>query len=369
MTDQPALDVDKKTSKRQYSPSHITFETFHDLLQRYQSTVEAVLRQRETAKATKKPKPTSTSKSKSNPNPKPQPAPADTESPIETAIITYLALDKWRYEILPATLRARSPQPPSLTHDELVQLMQWKLKHGVFRPALLGMVRSNPAERVRDATARAFALLVEESGSGSGSASASTPTGASTASATETGAGDGDAGDRAFPAAALDALVKPLRGVGPATASLVLSVASAAAAASAGDDVGAGAGADVDVDVDVDTPFYSDDVYLWLCLGGFPGGDAGAARFVRPNGELSVKYNVAEYRQLWRDVLRLRRRLGCKVVSCADVEKVAFVVRHLDVDVDVDVSSTEGIKGVRGKKREGEGDVAEEQLGRGKRRR
>lgn len=55
---------------------------------------------------------------------------------------------------------------------------------------------------------------------------------------------------------------------------------------------------------------------------------------IRPNGELNVKYNIPEYRQLWEAVRRLRARLAAQssdAVSCADVEKVAFVLRHYDV--------------------------------------
>jgi ADA HAT complex component 1 len=133
--------------------------------------------------------------------------------------------------------------------------------------------------------------------------------------------------DSAFPRQSLETLTAPLRGVGPATASLILSVATEAA------------------------PFYSDDVFLWLCLGVFPSSAAAAAaaaaedggekkggvsKRIRPNGELNVKYNIQEYRELWEAVQRLRARLAAQssdAVSCADVEKVAFVLRHYNVSV------------------------------------
>lgn len=133
----------------------------------------------------------------------------------------------------------------------------------------------------------------------------------------------------AFPRTSLDALSTPLRGVGPATASLILSIATSACAP------------------DRDVPFYSDDTYLWLCLEVYPHATQSErrtrrlARLTRPNGELNVKYNLHEYRELWDAVWELRGRLnrvasskrgeemGLRAVSCADIEKAAFVIRHI----------------------------------------
>ncbi|PYI21958.1 hypothetical protein BO99DRAFT_400321 [Aspergillus violaceofuscus CBS 115571] len=151
------------------------------------------------------------------------------------------------------------------------------------------MIRSNPDRLVREATGSAFRLL-------------------------------GDAELRGtFPGTALETLTGPLRGVGPATGSLVLSVLL-----SSDDGEGDGDGQGV--------PFYSDDVFLWLCLRVFPGGDLGrVGKAFKPgkSGELNVKYTVGEYRQLWEAVRRLRARLG---VGCAEIEKVAFVARFGGVD-------------------------------------
>lgn len=113
----------------------------------------------------------------------------------------------------------------------------------------------------------------------------------------------------------LDALTKPLRGVGVATASLILAIQS--------DHI----------------PFYSDDVYLWLCLGMYPSlveeEKNKVVKMIRANGELSVKYNLQEYRGLYEAVEGLRQRLKSdddgEMVSCSDVDKVAFVLRHIDV--------------------------------------
>lgn len=157
--------------------------------------------------------------------------------------------------------------------------------------------------------------------------------------------------DEAFPRPSLDALTKPLRGVGPATASLILSISTAAG------------------DASHQIPFYSDDVYLWLCLKDFPepeealkpqplisSGGASTetkpkkklSKYKRPNGELNVKYNASEYRQLWNASWELRERLNRSMdtsdqeedgeseedkdmqpVSHNDIEKVAFVLRNV----------------------------------------
>ncbi|RAH44324.1 uncharacterized protein BO95DRAFT_175454 [Aspergillus brunneoviolaceus CBS 621.78] len=150
------------------------------------------------------------------------------------------------------------------------------------------MIRSNPESLVREATAEASRLL-------------------RTAELREM-----------FPGTALEKVTGPLRGVGPATGSLVLSVLSS-------DDDGESEGGGEGIGV----PFYSDDVFLWLCLGVFPGGDPERVRKAfKPgkSGELNVKYNVGEYRELWDAVRRLRGRLGVGV-GCLEIEKVAFVVR------------------------------------------
>ncbi|KAF7173605.1 hypothetical protein CNMCM5623_005860 [Aspergillus felis] len=316
----------------EFSPSHITIVTFNDLLARYPTTVETVIRRKETARAIKaatarekktraKEKKSAADSAATQPTLTP-----DEKKSIDSQVRAYLALDGLRYGILPARVRERATAAATagkesktnvggyLEKDELEQLMEWKLKHGVYRPTLLGMVRSNQAALVRRTTASAFAAVPA-----SDPAADLTSAGAEAEAEAESEESELDS---AFPKQSLEALTAPLRGVGPATASLILSVATEAA------------------------PFYSDDVFLWLCLGVFPfaaaaaaardGGETkgGASKRIRPNGELNVKYNLQEYRQLWEAVRRLRARLAAQssdAVSCADVEKVAFVLRHYDV--------------------------------------
>ncbi|KAF7165893.1 hypothetical protein CNMCM6106_001899 [Aspergillus hiratsukae] len=300
----------------EFSPSQITLDTFNDLLARYPTTVETVIRRKETAKALKAATAREKKTRAKEKNDEVQPTLTAAEKLyIDRQVRAYLALDGFRYGTLPARVRERATATAAaaakadvggyLEKDELVQLMEWKLKHGVYRPTLLGLVRSNPAELIRRTTASAFATVP-----------VSDPTG-------ELAFADAESEvfvlDSAFPKQSLDALTSPLRGVGPATASLILSVATESA------------------------PFYSDDVFLWLCVGIFPFAPAaaaeegGASKRVRPNGELNVKYNLHEYRLLWEAVQRLRTRLAARSsdanadpVSCADVEKVAFVLRHID---------------------------------------
>lgn len=198
---------------------------------------------------------------------------------------------------------------------------------------LMGMIKTNPDKTVLKCSATAMAALSTEDPM--------------------------LAPNEAFPKPSIDALA-PLRGVGPATASLILSIAT-------------GAG-----NPRQQVPFYSDDVYFWLCLEEFPEvvddesddeeerEDANAnananaeeskkrdntRKFVRPNGELNVKYNIAEYRKLWDACWELCERLNRAVEAEAeaeaegssdstptpalithnDIEKTAFVLRNIAV--------------------------------------
>jgi hypothetical protein len=172
------------------------------------------------------------------------------------------------------------------------------------------MLKTNKEKTVRETTTSAFAAL---------------PSSSTSTTTTE------DPPTDAFPKTSLDALSTPLRGVGPATASLILSIATSAC------------------DPAREIPFYSDDTFLWLCLEVYPRAPRSErrtgrlARMTKPNGELNVKYNLHEYRELWDAVWELRTRLnraarktetqekGLRPVSSTDVEKVAFVIRHAGV--------------------------------------
>ena len=90
--------------------------------------------------------------------------------------------------------------------------------------------------------------------------------------------------DAADPSAAVDILTK-LKGIGPATASLLLSVHDSE-----------------------HVLFFSDEAFYWLCCGG---------------KKSPIKYNKKEYSALGERARELMERLGVRAV---DIEKVAYVV-------------------------------------------
>ncbi|KAM4631787.1 uncharacterized protein O3C94_018376 [Discoglossus pictus] len=66
-------------------------------------------------------------------------------------------LDRWYQEELSSCITARPHK--YLTLEELVKLMEWKLKRGKFRPRLQQLVSSNPEATVESCTSKAFKLL------------------------------------------------------------------------------------------------------------------------------------------------------------------------------------------------------------------
>ncbi|KAK4866168.1 hypothetical protein LT330_008509 [Penicillium expansum] len=289
-----------------FHPRHITLETFHKLLSHYPSTVERVHRaklmlklQSKAGKGSKRKAETKTTKAELDPS--------EEKHTLEETN-KFLQLDRWRYEVLPKIIADRAneggqkgnaPEGAHLLKEELVDIMEWKTKHGVSRPMLMGMVKSNQVATITKSTSTAFATLPD--------------------------ADPVVAPNDAFPKASLDALTAPIRGVGPATASLILSIAT------------------VFGDAKKEVPFYSDDVYLWLCLMDFPEGQDSTeqkpSKHKKPNGELIAKYNMNEYRDLWDASQELRARLNNDVgkksgdgpVSFIDIERAAYVLRNLTV--------------------------------------
>ncbi|KAI9376810.1 hypothetical protein BJX61DRAFT_530628 [Aspergillus egyptiacus] len=304
------------------NPSSISLREFRTILAHYEETVKRVALGKLIAKSQKKTKKASAAAAKDGTEGVKSLTTTELKG-YDARVRDYWNLDVWRYDLLPKAIARRlagdeGEAAAYLSKDEVVKLMEWKLKHGVDRPTLMGMVRSNPEKVVRSATIAALSSLTDND---------KTPV--------------TDADRFELVRESLEKLTSPLRGVGPATASLLLSVARPA-----------------------DVPFYSDDVFLWLCVGVYPrdgnGAESGSEgreegeteekrkgskdnkkkeeKVVKPNGELNVKYNVSEYRKLWAAVADLRRRLNGKAdnteevdgVTCADVERVAFVIRHLD---------------------------------------
>jgi hypothetical protein len=167
-------------------------------------------------------------------------------------------LEEQRLTTLPKVVDGRSPK--HITRDELSMLMQWKLKHGRFRPTLMGLVNKNTESEVINVTTEAFAMPLD--------------------SATDV-------------KAALAALTK-LKGIGPATASLLLSVKAPEY-----------------------VPFFSDELYRWACWNSTSG------------WKQEIKYTEKVYLELFDRVQKVRDRVSSDLggkVSALDVEKVAYVL-------------------------------------------
>lgn len=66
-------------------------------------------------------------------------------------------LDAWYRTELPALIAAR--QPPYVTRDEMVDILRWKMKRGVWRETNRLRLLSNDARRVKQLTTAAFAAV------------------------------------------------------------------------------------------------------------------------------------------------------------------------------------------------------------------
>lgn len=119
---------------------------------------------------------------------------------------------------------------------------------------------------------------------------------------------------------ALDKASK-LSGVGPATASVILSIYDP-----------------------VNMPFFEDEMFNWACV------DLGKAK---------LKYDKKEYSDLVKRVWDLRRRLKMDVIS-VDIEKTSFVLQHWDLVDEKDQNAMPGSNDVLTVNQEhvAKGDVA-----------
>ncbi|QPG95996.1 hypothetical protein C2857_002827 [Epichloe festucae Fl1] len=171
---------------------------------------------------------------------------------------TLQQLDAYRYDDAIRTFGVE--HSPEMTLAHVQTLVEWKLRHGKFRPTLMSLVTSNDAQITRATISSAVTTYRASSGS------------------------------HDAPQKALDILTK-LRGIGPATASLLLNVHDPQRAI-----------------------FFSDEAYWWLCCGG----DRDA-----------IKYSAKEYRALCEKAVALGERLGADMV---DVEKAAYVVMRRGVE-------------------------------------
>ncbi|PNS14029.1 hypothetical protein CAC42_6542 [Sphaceloma murrayae] len=175
-------------------------------------------------------------------------------------------LDHERLKVIPEQLqqRKKSKDGTYLEKDELVTLVKWKLSHGTFRPRLLSLATANTA--VPTISRTAFALVPSPLPS------------------------------PLSPSTLLPALkhLCILSGVGPATASLLLSSLCP-------DHV----------------PFFSDELFRWAMWDGPAGKDG------RKGWDRGIGYTNKEYGGLVERVGELRARLGVGAVAA---EMVGYVL-------------------------------------------
>ncbi|KAM0288046.1 hypothetical protein ACHAQH_000114 [Verticillium albo-atrum] len=163
---------------------------------------------------------------------------------------TLKELDEFRYVEAPRLFsQIDAPERP-MNHDDVKVLVDWKLRHGKFRPTLMKLVTSNDPSMVSKTIKDGISTYQKTSDV----------------------------------AKALAILAK-LKGIGPATASLLLAVHQPN-----------------------DVPFFSDETYYWLCNNG---------------KKESLKYSMKEYDALISEARTVMKRLG---VTAIDVEKVSYVV-------------------------------------------
>ncbi|KAM0344404.1 hypothetical protein ACHAPU_007588 [Fusarium lateritium] len=158
-------------------------------------------------------------------------------------------LDKYRYNDALDTFNS-DRRVRSMNLEDIKTLVEWKLRHGKFRPTLMKLISSNDSTAAQDIVKQALEIYSKN----------------------------------ADIEATLAVLTK-LRGIGPATASLLLAVHDASRVI-----------------------FFADEAFWWLCCDG---------------KQIPIKYNAKEYRELCSKVDHLRSRLG---VEASDVERVAYVL-------------------------------------------
>lgn len=220
-------------------------------------------------------------------------------------------LDAYRLTTIPARLQSlrETNGDMYLEKVEVERLIRWKLyvppsgyhfptqfifyehltrpfvihsKHGKFRPRLEQLVSSNSVSEIEAISRSAFTLL---------------------------------RGDTTIQTAVLPALDKltALKGIGPASASLLLSVCDPES-----------------------IPFFSDEAFRWVMTGVDFGGNAGGKGWDR-----KIKYNKKEYGEFIKRVRELMQRLGGDV-KAVDIERVGWILGRDRVVLQGDMIGGEG---------------------------
>ncbi|CAE6421994.1 hypothetical protein ACGC1H_001803 [Rhizoctonia solani] len=167
-------------------------------------------------------------------------------------------LDEWRLKELPGLVKSR--KPAFVEKEELQRLMEWKLTRGKFRPVLPSLIAQNTPAKVKSSTQDAFDSLCN--------IPSSTPL------------------YQPF-RALLKSLCGALKGVGPATGSLLLSI------------------------YDDRIPFMSDEAYIWIMYA-----DQGTKK-------KDIKYTEKGYLDYAARVWEVSEKAG---IMPAELEKVGWVL-------------------------------------------
>ena len=206
---------------------------------------------------------------------------------------TFAQLDEWRNTDLPSIVKARYDEDGEtwLTKDELILLMDWKLAKGKFRPTLPKLIRQNEADQVELITKSAFKTLLSHVKSKSLPFT--------------------DSDKKSYISTVKDATKKAseLRGVGPATASLILSLAEPI--------------------LDLAPPFLSDESFIYFVL-----------EPTRP--DTKIKYNLKEYTDEYLPIVLdlLDDKTDSETQSLLELEKGAWSLKFYDmgmIDITADI--------------------------------
>ncbi|KAL8684084.1 MAG: hypothetical protein Q9224_006630, partial [Gallowayella concinna] len=185
-------------------------------------------------------------------------------------------LQELRYKDVPEVVAQRKKDGEAfLEKSEVQSLVEWKLKFGTYRPSLAKLVASNPVEDVRKTTSSAFSLM----------------------------------SDDPDPSKAISTLSK-LKGIGPATASLLLSC------------------------YDPETiPFFSDELFRWLHWQSDVNGNTKKRKSegLKDDGNANrkINYTAKEYASIFEKTTALRKRLSedaGETVTAVDIEKAAYTI-------------------------------------------
>ncbi|KAL8727471.1 MAG: hypothetical protein Q9181_005702 [Wetmoreana brouardii] len=186
-------------------------------------------------------------------------------------------LDRLRYTDIPELIAKRKQDGEAfLERTEVQSLVEWKLRYGTYRPNLASLVTSNPADEIRKTTSSAFLAF--------------------------------SSSDEPNPSKAISTLSK-LKGIGPATASLLLSCYDPAT-----------------------IPFFSDELFRWLHWEDDSDNKQKVSKKRKSNDKASgrhrkINYTAKEYASVYEKTTVVRQRLSresTKDVRAVDVEKAAY---------------------------------------------